>query len=66
MKKTSNRRYSDSSWRHAVVPAAIWGAVIAVAALGGLVESFSADVAPQQLADKRLPAAQDARAVGIR
>ena len=65
MKKTSNRRYSDSSWRHAVVPAAIWGVVIAVAAFGGLVESFSADVAPQ-LADKRVPAAQDARAVGIR
>ena len=53
--KTPNRRYSESSWHHAVLPAAIWGAVIAVAALGGLLESFRSDSAPQQMADKRAP-----------
>jgi hypothetical protein len=68
--KTPNRRYRESSWRHAVVPATIWGAVIVVAALGGLVDTFSIDTAPQQLADKRgpttTPASEAAKAAAAR
>lgn len=61
-KHASKRRYSEASWRHAVVPAAIFGAVIVAIALGGLVDSFSTDAAPQQLADKRGPTAQSGEA----